>query len=169
MKKKLEDYLTFKLMTVEQKEALRDLIWEEGNKKDFEYKGYKCQIRRMKGSMIHLCGYVVLSVGHWAHGLSYRQVESVMDVSVHGGLTYARSDDNGEFSIGFDCAHLGDIYNIDYTHEGDEYRDMVYVENEIKRLVDQIDAIKGLPSTFNITLQTALEYDVPLKELTPLL
>lgn len=58
----------------------------------------------------HRCGYVGLPVGHTHHSKGYDDVPA----DVHGGLTYAGSEDDypvpadGLWWLGYDCAHLGD-------------------------------------------------------------
>jgi hypothetical protein len=57
----------------------------------------------------HRCGYVRVPPNHPAHGQGYDSV----DVSVHGGLTFAQvepcaHDDGTGWWFGFDCAHSGD-------------------------------------------------------------
>ncbi len=130
-------------------DEIKKTIKEEGDYKAFEYKGYKCRILRphklqdSKSEMIFLCGYVFLPEGH-EH---YKKDYDAIDVSVHGGLTYAESDlfaqpEKGWW-IGFDCGHAGDLcYSKDseYNFVGrkDVYRDMEYVTKELKGLVDQL-------------------------------
>jgi hypothetical protein len=59
----------------------------------------------------HRCGYVGLPVGHTHHGKGY---DDDVPAVVHGGLTYAGSEDDypvpadGLWWLGYDCAHLGD-------------------------------------------------------------
>lgn len=86
---------------------------EEPDQAQFEYKGYKCLIRRiaireeteaevMAGG--HLCGYVAIPYEHpWV------LEEELGDKSnVHGGITFSEGT-NEEWIVGFDCAHSGDI------------------------------------------------------------
>jgi hypothetical protein len=51
-------------------------------------------------------GYVVLPNDHPFYGAHY----DIIPVSVHGGLTYARHEDNGHdgWCVGFDTVHFGD-------------------------------------------------------------
>lgn len=103
------------LFTSEQK-----LMWwgygewtEEPDQAQFEYKGYKCLIKRiaireeteaevMTGG--YLCGYVAIPFEHpWALD------EDLVDKSnVHGGITFSEGT-NEEWMVGFDCAHSGDL------------------------------------------------------------
>lgn len=50
------------------------------------------------------CGYVRLPIGHRYWGKGYDE----LDVSVHGGLTFAERAEDGAWWIGFDCAHYND-------------------------------------------------------------
>ncbi|MBO0887470.1 hypothetical protein J2P12_00055 [Candidatus Bathyarchaeota archaeon] len=71
--------------------------------------GFACAVvmGREAGSR---CGYVRVPPSHPAHGKNYDDV----DVSVHGGLTFAElepcveHEDGQGWWLGFDCAHSGD-------------------------------------------------------------
>lgn len=115
---------------------------------------YPCLIRRVPvGS---LCGYVAVPPGHPAHGKSAGEV----DVTVHGGLTYA-SKCQGEIChvpaegasddvwwLGFDCAHYGDLVpqtaailrsvRTDKRIRGEVYRDIDYVRQQVRSLAWQL-------------------------------
>lgn len=124
------------------------LIEQEGNTKQFEYKGYECLIFRAKPDTLgHLCGYVKLPKTHKYFNKSYDNIQ----IEVHGGLTYSgMSETGGEYFtegywIGFDCAHFGDLVPVmnnnfpSFLKEDNvPYRDMEYVEQEIKNMVDQL-------------------------------
>lgn len=78
-------------------------------------------------------GYIGLPEGHPWHGLSYDDI----DVSIHGGLTYASDelpkggdDISGYWWIGFDTVHGGD--NIDNC-------DKAYCEREVENLKKQAE------------------------------
>jgi hypothetical protein len=111
-----------------QDKSILEKVRAEGNEKRFDYEGYLCVILRCG---IHLCGYVGLPKGHKYYGKHYSKI----DVDVHGGLTYAEKDD-GFWVIGFDCAHADDYTG--FCSFGNTYRDMEYVEGQIKSLVRQI-------------------------------
>lgn len=122
-------------------EEIKALIRKEGDYKAFEYRGFKCRILRNSGGLINLCGYVGLPEGHKWFGKGYDDI----DVDVHGGLTYARNylhkqPETDLWWIGFDCAHLGDIAFLEgnYSIGLETYKDMEFVENEIKEMVDQL-------------------------------
>ena len=67
-------------------------------------------------------------------------------VHVHGGLTYAGTEDDGIHWFGFDCAHAGDLSPGILIHlletrmgeynylRGEEYRTWDYVKTEIERM-----------------------------------
>lgn len=115
---------------------LQELVKKEGNNKTFNYKGFDCEILRIS-QLGHLCGYVDLPKSHPLFAIDYDQ-EKIYSLNVHGGITYAA--ENGEkWRIGFDCAHAGDLVpGLDRILDYETYRDMNYVEREIKKLVDQI-------------------------------
>ena len=60
---------------------------------------------------------------------------------MHGDLTYSNWSDSTKKSwrIGFDCAHFDDFspYGM-FAQTGTVYRNINYVENQIKQMVDQI-------------------------------
>ena len=96
-----------------------------------ELTGYKCTVWRHP-TFGHLNGYVAIPKGHRCHGGTYDWLND-MAVDVHGGLTYSDLDkDTGEWVVGFDCGHGGDIspkllanlmtYAEDYAPELVEYR-----------------------------------------------
>jgi hypothetical protein len=117
------------LISLIQDKAFVEKVRAEGNEKRFSYKGFECVILRCG---VHLCGYVGIPKGHKYYGKDYYHI----NVDVHGGLTYANKDD-GYWVIGFDCAHSGDYTGGMFDSEG-TYRDMEYVESQIKSLVEQI-------------------------------
>lgn len=129
------------------REELNAILKKEGNYKAFEYKGYKCRILRMGEGMDpeyrldHLCGYVLLTKEDRCYGKEY----DTIPYTVHGGFTYSshRLHNQPEewWRIGFDCAHACDIslpYQLNSELSSAVYRTMDYVEEELKRLVDQV-------------------------------
>lgn len=125
---------------------LQEIVEQEGNEKDFEYNGYKCRVRRVGVPYSgHLCGYIEIPVGHQLHGLDYDAIEAHYDYELpaHCGLTYS-GEVEGIHWIGFDCAHSGDLSPMylegfdRFRSEMDTYKDMTYVENNIKEIVDFI-------------------------------
>ena len=69
-----------------------------------EWAGFRLLITRVTlyPGASHLCGYVDVPPGHWAHG------DPCVYVDVHGGITYARETEDGWWRVGFDCNHFGD-------------------------------------------------------------
>ena len=132
---------------------LKDMIRIEGNEKEGEYRGYRYIVLRSPVG-INLNGYVALPENHpfrigydtsWCgHSGCYEHTpESVIDV--HGGLTYSGDiefSDGKHFCLGFDTAHSGDVWTFEYIEKHAEYRNMEYVENECKRMIDQLISIQ---------------------------
>jgi hypothetical protein len=133
----------------------------EPDRLEFEAHGFPCLIRR--APLGNLCGYVAVPVGHPYHRKDYAN----MDISVHGGLTYAgecrdeichvpkigESDDVWWF--GFDCAHfldvtpkmvemrepggiLHDLWKDSKYYTQDTYKDINYVKQECIDLARQL-------------------------------
>lgn len=104
------------------------------------------------------CGYVGVPGNHSCHGVDCGAV----DVLVHGGLTYSAFCQHGEpedsgichvvsdgeddrvWWLGFDCAHAGDQMPgtqsllPDYLFVGSTYRDLAYVQDEVRQLSKQL-------------------------------
>ena len=119
--------------------------------KEFEYKGYECQVVGMQ--LGHRCGYVTLPEGHKDYGVHYDE----LDYDVHGGLTFSGHTKDKEYMIGFDCGHYMDgrdqeliklLSGEDYVQLKklsifiDDKDDHIWttddVERELKILVDQL-------------------------------
>ena len=119
---------------------LDKIIKKEGDYSEWIYESqsgiqYKCIIKRNK-HIKNLCGYVVLTKDNKFYGKDYDDIP----VQVHGGLTFS-SEVNGEWLIGFDCAHHGDI-TPGCGYEGlsymGTYKDMNFVKSECESLAEQI-------------------------------
>lgn len=147
---------------------LEEKIDKEGNKKEFQYKGYKCLIFRNPNTL-HLCGYVELPKGHRYYEKSYMD-NKLEAIEVHGGLTFSDEGLNypdfiqqkDKWYIGFDCAHSGDLLPTYHTDEltstmlksmtgilegysderGNTYKDMEFCTKECKKIVNQIIKIE---------------------------
>ena len=61
----------------------------------------------LHNTMGYRCGYVSLPVGHPWHGKSYG-ADIIDSIDVHGGITFGKTGTEGEWWLGFDCAHGGD-------------------------------------------------------------
>lgn len=119
-------------MTADELKAKIDL---EGDRKDFTYKEHECRVLRMPITG-HLCGYVGVCTSSSLHGIDYGSLDSV---EVHDGLTYSgEMPDSDKWWFGFDCAHYGDHVPFCSLVGREVYRDMRYVTEELKSLVDQI-------------------------------
>jgi hypothetical protein len=160
IKKFLESKTDFKKELIDKGKLIQlseiDPIWErEPNELRFtdEDTGLECYICRHERG--HLCGYVIIPENHPL----YESRDSwdywkypIDDLEVHGDITFAgKYHAIGEYVIGFDCAHAGDIspYNgyedilpgsskLRYVFKDEIYRDMEYVKGECKRLAKQI-------------------------------
>lgn len=127
----------------------------------FEYRGFPCVVLFQK--MGHRCGYVGLP----KENLYYKKDYEKINVLCHGGLTYASEklpmqDDKDTWWIGFDCAHFFDRPDFNSARKyfaddketmeridryeadcirigyGGEVRTQEYVENECRKIVDQL-------------------------------
>ena len=108
--------------------------------------GLPCMIRR--SDLGSWCGYVGVPATHPAWGHHY----DLVDVSAHGGLTYADFIDDRDLPenhwwLGFDCGHAGDIIpgmplmtNIPHPR-GDTYKNRAYVTHEVEMLAEQLSAM----------------------------
>ncbi len=119
--------------------------------------GYACLAKR--NNLGVWCGYVGVPTGHRYHGVSYTYVE----VTVHGGLTYADfctgeadpatgichipapGSDPHVWWLGFDCGHYMDLWPRypDYLPTGiggypSIYRTLSYVQDQCRQLARQL-------------------------------
>ena len=125
--------------------------WDnEPDRFDFIHAGFSCFILRNHTG--NWCGYVGVPRGHQAYGLD----DSLIDMDVHGGLTYSGRC-NGEIChtpqegmpddvwwLGFDTAHYMDLSpamlrRFSHLYGSNEiYKNMQYVIDETKKLADQL-------------------------------
>jgi hypothetical protein len=84
-----------------------DALLEKG-----EHAGFEWEVT--SNGIGYRCGYVRVPAGHPWHGKDYGD-ESLYDVEVHGGLTFAAADtdcgkggEDNAWWLGFDCAHYLD-------------------------------------------------------------
>mgnify|MGYP003294415751 CR=1 FL=1 len=127
----------------------------------FEYKGFPCVV--LFQWLGHRCGYIGIPKNHKFYNVDYME----LDISCHGGLTYSESylygqEDGDIWWIGFDCGHYVDkqdyesvkkyysdneevMKNIAWVQENSlsqsfgQVRNLDYVINECKSIVDQLD------------------------------
>lgn len=75
--------------------------------KQWEHAGMTCALRH--GFNGAPCGYVLVPEGHPLHGVGYDDANDT-GVYAHGGLTFAGSlEGDGNWWLGFDMAHYGDL------------------------------------------------------------
>lgn len=96
---------------------------------EFEYLGYKCEIKR--NALGNLCGYIYVT--------NRNVLNNTYDLDVHGGITYETNN-----KIGFDCGHYGDFSPYGSNYSESEYRNVEYVTNELKSLAEQCYSYENL-------------------------
>lgn len=125
---------------------------DEPDRLEWEYKGFPCLMVRAD-STGSWCGYVAVPATHPA----FKKPYDALDVSVHGGITYAGhgqghichvpkpGESNNVWWLGFDCAHAFDGMPAMNGHATNEdgffnngYKDMKYVIHEVEDLADQL-------------------------------
>lgn len=128
----------------------RERPWEsEPDHVNFTHVGFPCILHR--NDFGAWCGYVGVPPGHPAHGKHYDDV----NVTVHGGLTYASACQGdichaptlGEpgdiWWLGFDCCHGGDLApRLFLGWSRAVYRDENYVRFETQELAEQLRAME---------------------------
>lgn len=125
---------------------------------EFDYKNYRCCIKRQFHQGGYLCGYVNIPKNLIIFNEEY------LDFDVHGGITWNEIT-NEKHWIGFDCAHHGDFCpTIEHILKNDSnwvkmkketddlikklnlnsnlykkiYRNLEFCVNQCKSLVEQI-------------------------------
>jgi hypothetical protein len=118
-----------------------------GNNKEWldeivgQYHNHEYRVKLLRGGW--RCGYVRINPD---------DNTCIYDIDVHGGITYSRDSENSYLPdgwwVGFDCIHSGDEKDVNavkevfgYDIECDGYgvvRSAEYVENECKKLIDQL-------------------------------
>jgi hypothetical protein len=125
-----------------------------------ESTGYKCFIQRHP-EFKHLCGYVELPKEHKLYGETNVGNEFLLNLDVHGGVTYAKDKIfkdiyrglplfiSVSYVVGFDCAHAGDyspfswpILGMNRVIGDETYKDIDYVTNECKKLAKQLKELE---------------------------
>ena len=100
-----------------------------------------CFIRR--NGFLALCGYVVITGDNSLFGLEYDDISEKIDCYPHGGLTYSDESD-GEWVIGFDCAHSGDLCPRYLHSSGGIYRTKEFVISECEKLAESVSKFSGI-------------------------
>lgn len=114
-----------------------------------EYKdqntGYKCYIKRNKVGA--LCGYVVAKKPE----LFINKETWEIGFEIHGNVTFndfvENKQNQKEYLVGFDCAHMGDVvptlYELQVFYEPVEsYKNIQYVIKECSKLAKQIKKLE---------------------------
>ena len=137
-------------------DEIKKTIKEEGDYKAFEYKGYKCRILRphklmsKNSNMIFLCGYVLIPKGHLAYGKGYE-----IDVSVHGGITYAETtlfaQPEKGWWIGFDWKN---------THKSKSVKTLKSVVGDFYNWTLPQSVIEDTPSQIPYALSTVSKVNI---------
>jgi hypothetical protein len=126
-------------------EQVLDIIQHEPNYETFEYRGFKVVIKRMMYLGGQLNGYVRIPKAHKFYQKGYDDIP----IECHGGLTFAGDlEEDGDWYIGFDTAHYRDFIPFmkfalpdplrNREDFGETYKDIDYVRQECKRIVDQL-------------------------------
>lgn len=114
--------------------------------------GYHCEVTRHR-VFGNWCGYVHLEPGHPYYGEPVCS-ELLMNIDVHGGITYAISGQTilrkltfqpPVWVLGFDCAGWGDLipfFGNDPINDQTSYKDLGFVKFETRRLAYQLMLIE---------------------------
>ena len=114
--------------------------------KEFEYLGYKCQVK-INDYCGFRCGYVELPK-------EFPEFDKY-DIDCHGGVTYHEGN-----IIGFDCGHYGDGVDLELISDvnlreiqrqiqkrlsidTEPVKSLEFVENELMKMCEQFNKIKG--------------------------
>lgn len=100
-------------------------IWcEEPDWVEFIHNGIECYIRRVivEDGRIdgkkenpphffggHFCGYCKIKPNHPLYKKDFIDIDYCIHEAAHGGITYSDYDDNGDWVVGYDCGHSGDV------------------------------------------------------------
>lgn len=141
-------------MIIREKSKLQkalDIIQKEPNYETFEYRGYKCVIKRMMYLGGQLNGYVRIPKASKFYDATKQDMGyDDIPIECHGGLTFTgklEDEPEDEFYIGFDTAHFQDYMPFmqfqlsqyfNHEHESETYKDINYVRKECRDIVDQL-------------------------------
>ena len=107
------------------------LTLQKGHVKTDTVDGFDTVIYRT--DMGHLCGYVRIPEN--------TKVDWEKEIQCHGGITFQGWRDFGitnGYYVGFDCAHYGDWMPYDSIFYEGTYKDVDFVQNEIKNIIKQL-------------------------------
>jgi len=139
-------------MILKTADEVKAVLKKEGSLQIFNYKGFTCFIRRLltvqdydkieKYTIFHLCGYV--GIPKW-HKL-YKKESDDLNISCHGGITFTGflGENKDLWFIAFDCGHAGDQSSLVNLIRNGEYRNIKYVKDQIKGMVDQIVTLEDV-------------------------
>lgn len=101
--------------------------------------GYSCIVKRSSATGA-LCGYVICKS-------DFNYDDSLINIDVHGGITFNDVDSKGNRWIGFDCSHCYDFMpKLDlrsfFGYEGTYYRNFQYVKSEVESMARQIKELE---------------------------
>lgn len=103
--------------------------------REWEHAGLLCAVVK-QDTFSHRCGYVRVPPTHKYFDKDYNEV----DVSVHGGLTFAALEpcvehkDGQGYWFGFDCAHAGDAhYDLSVREVPKELERLFAIEREFSQ------------------------------------
>jgi len=135
---------------------------DEPDKKQWQDKDTKLPCIAVRNRTGNWCGYVGITEEHPCYKQGYNDV---LEVEVHGGLTFSdscRKDGPQESSIchipegeetdkiwwlGFDCSHYNDIspkllaFEKEFMLPEAEYRTLIYIEAECKKLARSLQEL----------------------------
>ena len=71
---------------------IKSLVKLEGDKKEFEYRGFRCLVKRHL-HLGHLCGYVEIPENHHLYEMDYDEIEKMYDYAIEIIETYEPTDE----------------------------------------------------------------------------
>lgn len=136
--------------------------WNKILKKEgsyFEFFKYNLKCYGKRNHLNAWCGYIEIPSVHKFYKDYREDYDIIHTLFVHGGITWDKLNSDGKkLTIGFDCAHAGDLvsYNNFLYEEininmGGTYRDKEYVTEQIESLATQIH--NYFPEFFDLTVK----------------
>jgi antitoxin (DNA-binding transcriptional repressor) of toxin-antitoxin stability system len=101
-----------------------------------EETGYLCYARRNKVGA--WCGYVNIRSGHPLFDKPHLETWDLRFFEVYGGITFYAKDSEGQWWVGFDCAHNDDFIPMCPFNKPSSYKNLEYVKEECKKLALQL-------------------------------